>query len=234
MSNRLKQELEKIEIPTELQRRSQSGIQQAASEMKRRGKRFKIMKQLGSAAAVAVLFIGVLAVVNPGFASSLQGWFKDITNWKGAVVGTEYNQATEEMDIKVSNVMALNHELVLPLTVTFKHLEQTPYNLIEALTLGEFYVESSSKDIVTAEQIRVEPTSTKKYSFDIADRHKLLSEIESKNPTVREFEANLVMDKQSVGSNETFTLIIHSMYGHRKGDAPLEIKGNWKVSFSTQ
>ena len=233
MSNRLKLEIEQIEIPTELHERSKSGIQAAASEMKRRGNRQKIMKPLGSVAAAAVLFIGVLAAVNPGFASTMQAFFKDITKWNGAVVGTAYNQATEEINITVSDLKVLDNELVLPLKVTFEQADKAPYNLTEALTLGEFTVKSNTKDEVTADLIRVEPVSTKEYSFDIEESHKLMSEIDSTEPTIREFKTNLVMDKELLGSNDTFTLIIHSMYGHRKGDAPLEIKGSWELEFST-
>lgn len=233
MSNRVKEVLEKIEIPKELHERSKSGIQAAVSEMKGRGKMQKIIKPLGSVAAATVLFMGLIAAVNPGFASSLQGFFKDITNWNGAVIGTEYNQATEEVDVKISDLNVLDNELVLPLTVTFEKADKAPYNLVEALTLGEFAIASNSEGELTAEQIRIELLETKKFSFDIEESHKLLSEVESTAPTNREFKANLVIDKELLGSNDTFTLIIRSLYGHSKGDAPLEIKGDWKLEIST-
>lgn len=234
MSNRIKQELEKIEIPKELHERSELGIKAASSEMKGRGIMNTAIKGLGGVAAVAVLSISLTAAVNPGFASSLQGFFKEVTNWKGAVIGTEYYQATDEISVTVSDLNVKNNHFVLPITVTFEQADKAPYIMAEALTFGEFKVRSHSGVEVTAEQIQVEPLASKEFSFDIEDSHKLLTEVDNKNPTKREFKASLVIDKELLGSDDTFTLVIHSFFEHSKGDAKFEIKGDWKLEFSTK
>lgn len=40
---------------------------------------------------------GVTALAATG---KLQGFFSDITGWNGAVVGTSYEQATKELEVK--------------------------------------------------------------------------------------------------------------------------------------
>lgn len=234
MSNKVKQELGKIEIPKELHDRSKIGIRKASYEFKGRGKMNKFLKGLGVAAAVAILSISLLATVNPGFASSLQGFFKDIANWQGVVTGTEYNQATEEIDVKIAEPLVKNNHFVLPITVTFEEAEKAPYNVAEALTFGEFKVISHNEVEITEEQIQVEPVSKEDFNFEIGDSHKLLTEIENNNPNIRVFQANLVIDKKLLNSNDKFILIINSFFEHKKADAPLEVKGEWQLEFLTK
>lgn len=67
---------------------------------KRRRKRFQ-----KPAAAAATLFLcicitGVTALASTG---KLQGYFKDIIRFDGAVIGSEYKQATDEIDIHISD-----------------------------------------------------------------------------------------------------------------------------------
>lgn len=62
MSNKIKQEINKIEIPNELSQRSKLGISEAKKEMKINNKRFKVK---GIAVAVAILIsIGTLLFLN--------------------------------------------------------------------------------------------------------------------------------------------------------------------------
>ena len=48
--------------------------------------------------AVCFCFISMAALASTG---KLQGFFKDVTNWSGAITGTTYEQSTEEVELSV-------------------------------------------------------------------------------------------------------------------------------------
>ena len=61
------------------------------------------------------------------------------------------------------------------------------------------------------------------FEFMIKDEDKLLIQED------KEFKTNLVINSLSTNAKETYTLIINSFFIQSKGDAPLEVKGEWEV-----
>ncbi|HCQ90505.1 MAG TPA: hypothetical protein DIU45_13185 [Clostridium sp.] len=231
MKRIIERELDNIEIPKELHERSKIGIQKASSEIKGENKMNKYIKRVAGLAAALVLSIGLIAVNNSTLANSIKGFFKDITSWNGAITGSEYVQATEEIDIKVSNSIVESNKVLLPIEVTLKNINEAPFNVIEALTIGKFKIIDSSDNEINNGEIQIESISKENYSFEIDDENNLLTEIESQDLSNRKFIANLVINKEQLSSGDKYILIIESFYGHKKADAPIEIKGNWELDF---
>lgn len=79
--------------------------------------------------------IGIIALVSPE---------KNITNWKGAITGIPYEQATEELDVSV-----LDKGEALEVEVTFLTPNKVPYREIEQLGIGKCkIVDVNGKTIV--------------------------------------------------------------------------------------
>lgn len=234
MKKIIERELDSIEIPKELNERSKIGIQKASLEIKGGNKMNKHIRKVAGVAAALVLSISLIAVNNPTLANSIKGFFKDITNWNGAITGTEYEQATEEIGISTSNLIVESNKILLPIEVTFKNINEAPFNDIEALTIGKLKINDSSGSEINYEIIQIEAISKEDYSFEIEDENNLLTEIESQDSSNRRFKANLVINKDELSSGDKYTLIIKSFYGHKKADAPIEIKGNWELDFTVE
>lgn len=82
--------------------------------------------------AICLCLTGVTALASTG---KLQGFFKDIVRWDGAVTGTTYEQATEEVELYasvVSDVLAVEMIMINPNTV--------PYSTLETLGIGQYKI----------------------------------------------------------------------------------------------
>ena len=87
-------------------------------------------------AVFAVLAVCLsLSVTALAAAGTLKGFFRDITNWQGAVVGTSYEQATDEI---VVNVIANGEELTV--LATFVDPQIFPYREVEKLGIAAYRI----------------------------------------------------------------------------------------------
>ena len=92
------------------------------------------------AALAACLFLSVTALAAAGVS---KGFFRDITNWQGAVVGTSYEQATDEIDV---NVAVNDKELTV--MATFADPQIFPYREVEKLGIAAYcIVDSNGKTV---------------------------------------------------------------------------------------
>lgn len=74
----------------------------------------------------------------------LQGFFKDIFGWNGAVVGTAYEDASDEMEIS-----AEYDDSMLTVTVKMANTDVAPYREIETLRIKSYsVVDDSGKTII--------------------------------------------------------------------------------------
>lgn len=76
------------------------------------------------------LSVTALATTDAG-----KGFFKDITNWYGAVVGTSYEQATDEISI---NVIVEGNEMTV--LTNFVDCKKMPYSEVEKLGIAEYKI----------------------------------------------------------------------------------------------
>ncbi len=83
----------------------------------------------------------------------LQGFFKDIFGWNRAVVGTEYEDASDEMEIS-----AEYDDSMLTVTVKMANTDVAPYREIETLRIkscsvvddsGKTIIDNQNSDAVT-------------------------------------------------------------------------------------
>ena len=92
-------------------------------------------------AALAVcLSLSVTALAATGV---LQGFFRDITNYSGAIVGTSYEQATDEINMDVT---VNGNELTV--LATFSNPQIAPYVYAEQLGIAQYrIVDGNGKEV---------------------------------------------------------------------------------------
>lgn len=96
----------------------------------------------------AALFVAValclsLSVTALATTGVLTGYFRDITNWNGAVVGTAYEQATDEINMSVT----VNGGELTALA-TFSIPREFPYREIEKLGIAAYRIVDANGKIV--------------------------------------------------------------------------------------
>ena len=102
------------------------------------------------AAIVICLSLSVTAFATTG---QLQGFFRDITNFRGAVVGTSYEQATNEIDMS-----ATASENTLIVLATFADPQMMPYSEAEKLGIAAYKIVNANGKVVmegTAESTKI-------------------------------------------------------------------------------
>lgn len=91
-------------------------------------------RKLAVIAAVLVVCLS-LTVAAMAVPSTRKGFFRDITDWRGAVVGTSYEQATDEIDMTVT----VNGE-ELTVLATFVDPQMAPYRYVKWLGIVEYKI----------------------------------------------------------------------------------------------
>lgn len=137
--------LEKIEMPQEMQERIIRNCSSAKTyhleehELNRETKN-NWLKRPVPVAAVLSIFICFTIV---GTAAVKTGFFKDITRWNGAVIGTAYEQASEEME---ASVTVVENELMVFITMLTP--DKAPYSELEELGIDSYQIRDMSGNVV--------------------------------------------------------------------------------------
>ena len=92
------------------------------------------------AALVICLSLSVTALAATGV---LQGFFRDITNRSGAIVGTSYEQATDEIAVDVT---VNGNELAV--LATFMNPDKFPYREAELLGIADYQIVDADGKVV--------------------------------------------------------------------------------------
>lgn len=160
----------------------------------------------------AILMLCVVTITVSPAANYIKGYFKDIFRFDGAIIGTEYIASENDLKIDVLELYSENDNVIIPLNITFENKNEAPFIYIQELMAAEYKIlDSSNKKI---EKIK------NNYSSDITG-----------NVTDGNVSINLLADGKNLKPNEKYTVYIELLYGISKGDAPLEIKGDWSFSF---
>lgn len=134
----LKQALEKIELSPDARARivqnCAAGVQSTDTPKRRARSGCRLRRPVAVAIALSLcLCLGV------GAAAAMQtGFFRDVTNLFGAVVGTTYEQATDEIDVRAevdAHALRVRAELLAP--------DVAPYREIETLAVGGYHIEDA-------------------------------------------------------------------------------------------
>lgn len=128
----------KIKMPDEMKERIIKRCEEKTiREEKNMKKKIKKPLTLGIAIAICLsMSVAVVASVADG------GFFKDKTNAFGAVTGSEYLNATEEIEVSVTENK---------IEVTFLKPDTAPYKYSEFLSVGEYAITNESGEEISAE-----------------------------------------------------------------------------------
>ena len=129
MSKELKEKVKEIEMPDEMRARIIRNCYLKMEEQNmREHKKYTLFRKPMVAVASLALCICLTGISAMAATGKLQGFFKDITGWNGAVIGTSYEQATEEMEVKV-----IESTEGLAVEVTFLTPDNAPYLELEQM-----------------------------------------------------------------------------------------------------
>lgn len=136
---KLRSAAEAITMPEEVKRRivRNCKMQSLNSRKETLMKTNKNTTFIRKPAAIFVIVALCLALSATAIAASgtLNGYFRDITNWQGAIVGTSYEQATDEIGMEVT---VNGNELTV--LVTFVDPQAFPYREVEKLGIAAYKI----------------------------------------------------------------------------------------------
>lgn len=147
---KLKNAVKKIEMPHEMKERVIKNCQSKAlygteeSMMRKNKTNGWFKKPILAAAVVSLCLCAALAAA----AGTRFGFFRDITNWKGTVVGTRYEQASDE--IKAEAILGEKEIIVC---AEMLEPDKIPYSEMETFGIDEYkIVDASGKAVVEGER----------------------------------------------------------------------------------
>ena len=163
-------------------------------------------------ALVAVLALCIITFTITPLANSIKGFFSDIVRFDGAITGTKYENATNNIKVDVSQTTSENGNLIIPLELTFKHPKDAPFPYIQEIAVSEYKIlDSNNKEIIKT-----------KVSAEDGDKGTV---------SAGKVLVNLSLNDAKLKSGEEYTIVIEKMYGLSKADAPLHITGRWECKF---
>ena len=99
--------------------------------------------RIATVAATVALCLGLGGVTAMAASGKLEGFFEDVTRWDGAVVGTTYEQATEEITVSA----AVSGDSLVVDAVLLK-VEEAPYAYVEGFGVQKYQIVDAKGDVV--------------------------------------------------------------------------------------
>jgi hypothetical protein len=144
---KLKSAAETITMPEEVKRRivrnCKTQISNSRKEIVMKTNKNNTFMRKPAAVFVAVALCLSLSVTALAATGVLQGFFQDITDYRGAVVGTSYEQATDEISMDVT----VNGD-ELTVMATFANPQMAPYSEAEKLGIAAYQVVDANGKVV--------------------------------------------------------------------------------------
>jgi len=163
-------------------------------------------------ALVAVLALCIATVAMTPLANSIRGFFSDIVRFDGAITGTKYENATNDIKVDILELTSENGNVIIPLDLTFENPTEAPFPYIQEVAVSEYKIlDNNNKEIIKS-----------KVSAEDGDKGTV---------SAGKVLVNLSLNDEKLKSGEEYTIIIEKMYGLAKADAPLHITGTWKCNF---
>ena len=163
-------------------------------------------------AIAAVLALCLVVICMTPLASSIKGFFSDIVRFDGAITGTKYENATNDIKVDVLELTSENGNLNIPLGLTIQNPTEAPFPYIQEISVSEYKIlDNNNKEIV-----KIKLSAEDGDKGIISDGKVLIT---------------LSLDSKKIKSGEEYTIVIEKMYGLAKADAPLHITGTWKCNF---
>lgn len=142
----IKEEMKEIEMPFEMQERILKNCRNAGLEEKENIYMQKLNKKwirFATVAAAVALCLGLGSITALAASGKLEGFFVDVKDWNGAVVGTTYEQATEEIEVGVT----VDGDSLAVEAVLLKATE-APYVEIDTFGVKAYQITDMSGDVV--------------------------------------------------------------------------------------
>lgn len=140
--------LKEIEMPDDMKNRIVSKCKVELEEQKMSKRKInKFARRPMVAAASLVLCLCLAGATVLASTGKLQGFFKDVKRWDGAVVGTTYKQATDEIAVKITEV---KEELTLEISMLDSNV--APYSEFELFGVKKYkIIDMDGKNIAEAD-----------------------------------------------------------------------------------
>ena len=151
--------IKEIEMPKDMQQRI---IEKCyiETEKKSMNKMFKKPMVAVASFALCVCLMGVTALAATG---KLEGYFRDIKRWDGAVVGTAYEQATDEVEV---NIIEVSDKLVVEITMV--NFKEAPYSFFEMFGIKNYkIVDANGKVTVENENLEMSAIANNKVLVNV-------------------------------------------------------------------
>ena len=154
-TRKLVKKLNEIEMPKDMQERIIRNCNNEMEEkiMSKNTKNLFFKKPIIVVASL-VLCLGLTGVTALATAGKLEGYFKDIIRFDGAVIGTSYEQATDEIELKVIDV---SDELTVE--VTMLNPKTVPYSTFELFGIEKYKIVNMDNKVivegVTTEMVEI-------------------------------------------------------------------------------
>ena len=163
-------------------------------------------------AIAAVLVLCIITVTMTPLANSIKGFFSDIIRFDGAITGTKYENATNDIKVDVLELTSENGNIIIPLDLTFENPTEAPFSYVQEVAVSEYKI------------------------FDINNREIIKTKLSAEDGDKGTFSdgkilVDLSMKDDKFNSGEEYTIVIEKMYGLSKADAPLLITGRWECKF---
>ena len=140
--NILVKKVTEIEMPEDMQHRIIKNCynEMEKNSMKNKNIFFKRPMVAVASFALCLCLAGASALAATG---KLEGFFKDIKNWDGAVTGTVYEQATDEVQLDIIEVSDK-----LAVEITMMHSDKAPYSFFELFGIKEYKIVDKDGNVI--------------------------------------------------------------------------------------
>lgn len=161
------------------------------------------LKRVSTVAAVVT--VCAITVVSAG---AIKGMFKDVKRWDGAVIGTEYVNATNDIEMSIN---ATKDEYI-SLDINFENQNEAPFAFIQEVAITDYKIlDNNDKEV-----LEVNSTVENGIKGNV-ENGRILLEL----PT-----------NDKLNSNQNYKLVVNTIYGLAKAEQPLKITGTWECEFS--
>ena len=161
------------------------------------------LKRVSTVAAVVT--VCAITVVSAG---AIKGMFKDVKRWDGAVIGTEYVNATNDIEMNISETK----DDYISLDINFENPNEAPFAFIQEVAITDYKIlDNNDKEV-----LEVNSTFENGIKGNV-ENGRILLEL----PT-----------NDKLNSNQNYKLVVNTIYGLAKADQPLKITGTWECEFS--
>lgn len=138
------EKLKEIEMPEDIKKRIIKKCDMKMREKKmRKNNLYNFSKKPMVAVASLVVCLCLTSVTVLAATGKLQGFFKDVKRWDGAVIGTAYEQATDEITISIAEV---SDELSIKVDMIASNA--APYDYFETFGIESYQIVDMNGNVI--------------------------------------------------------------------------------------